>query len=364
MSWIKTHPANVLYGLPKSELSPAEMRLVDRAATELEKGFAPQTTNHRAALLEADGLERVGVNTDTAQRGKQCAEPNATTKLQIAARFKKIKLIEPKNLVILSKRFPNLQTGRPSQKEPPTGPCGSCLSHIQAQSNFTNLEGLNVIMGAGNSFNRAKFGDLYPIPSISALRNTIERSHYTHGATVTEINSCCEALDPDSKTWISQNRFNELYKKVRDDLKFSDILSAPGLKISYGYLTERGAKKAERDTMPLIEIAQSPIGHVSGILTLLSSSDFSRSHKRLKGLVIAVEASEEALKLAGNYQFFTGPERQRVFDLADLTNFDIPVFITWGREIAVVANISALTPLFEGPTVSGSSAKNLPFYTR
>lgn len=364
MRWVKHTTSGVEQSLSFDYLSSVEISAVRRAQSELAKGYAPQTKNHRAAtLVDVRGTPLgFGVNTDTAQRGKQCAELTAVSRAQIEAKRHNVKTLALGALAVISKRYSTPQAGAAAAPvEPPAAPCGTCLSHIQAQTNILNLSDLKVVMGAGNTFRRAAFEELYPLATVSTLVQVIEKQKVYDGITVQPIQSCCDALGSEFQKYVPQERFNRLLQKVHQELRYSEIAGAPNLKIAYGYFTEQQCLRPR--IAPLIE-TNSPVGHVSGLLTLCSSNELSKSPQgRIKGLLIAVDGVGSEGAPSSAYQFFPGPERQRIFDLADLTQYDIPVFITCGKKTAVVAHISALAPLFEGPTASGSSAKNLPFYT-
>lgn len=366
MTWMKLHKlAAIELDLSFRNLNPIEKAAVQRARTSLPDGYAPQTLNHRAAAI-IDNNEKilsVSPNTDAAQRGKQCAELTAFSLARVELQRRGWDRITLGALAVMSKRYTtNNSSKETSQKEPPAGPCGTCLTHIQAQKNYSNLSELTVIMGAGNNFRRAIFRDLYPLSTVSSLVSSVNDRHVLPaGIAIAPALSCCDALGQPYAREIPQERFNTLLGKVHDELKFSAIKSAPNLQISFGYLTQKSGKVL--NTAPLIDDG-SPIGHVSGLLSLCASSQLSRNvAQRIKALVIAVDFPRGELGVAGDYQFFPGTERQRIFDLADLTHYDIPVFISWQRQHLLVAHISALAPLFEGPRASGSSAKNLPYYS-
>ena len=368
MPWAVTkRPHGVELDLRFPSLTNAERSAVGKAAGELKHGHAPQTRNHRAAALYILGGNReiwvTGVNTDSSQRGKQCAEPAATAQAQVALRKRRFDRISLVALAVVSKRYfhPDIPAEeRP--KDPPTGPCGSCLTHLRDQANFANLEQLSVVMGAGNIFRRAAFRNLYPLSTIAELDAAVrDPSLKPHGVALIAGRSCCDALDSNYQRLVQQDEVNKLLQAAHQELRYSSIDSAPGLSISYSYLIDK--KTPTPATFPLIDTG-SPIGQVSGLLPFVSGSKFSVApNHHIKALVIAVDHQGDDLALAGRYQFFTGAERQRIFDLADLTNYDIPVFISWRQKHVLVAHISALAPLFEGPRQSSSSAKNLPFYT-
>jgi hypothetical protein len=64
------------------------------------------------------------------------------------------------------------------------------------------------------------------------------------------------------------------------------------------------------------------------------------------------------------YQFFTGPERQRIFEIAQLTEYDLPVFISLNDQGYLASTISKLCPQFSSPLQSKSAAANIELYRR
>jgi hypothetical protein len=178
--------------------------------------------------------------------------------------------------------------------------------------------------------------------------------------------SCCEAILPEDREHLQQKDVDGLFKNVYKELESSHVASAPNLRIAYGYITPK-SRKSERiiETLPLIDQGHNTVGRVGGVLTLCSGNLVTYGQTReIKGLLIAVEYNGDELGAAASYQFFTGTERQRIFDIADISKYDIPVFISWNREKVVVTNISALAPLYEGPTDSRTMRAGLEFYKR
>jgi hypothetical protein len=377
MDWAKHRAApGIELEVTKYELTNLQSRAADRAASSLPDGFAPQTLNHRAAcFLDADKKTLgIGINTDSSQRGKQCAELSALTRAVVNAVRSRTK-VAPTVLAVMSKRYGEDSNNRELsaarkhiiQSDPPVGPCGTCLTAIQGAAACPNLSDMSVIMGAGSQYRRASFGALYPIPTVSALRSVVfEDGPRPHGLAVMPSDSCCEAILPEDREHLQQKDVDGLFKNVYKELESSHVASAPNLRIAYGYITPK-SRKSERiiETLPLIDQGHNTVGRVGGVLTLCSGNLVTYGQTReIKGLLIAVEYNGDELGAAASYQFFTGTERQRIFDIADISKYDIPVFISWNREKVVVTNISALAPLYEGPTDSRTMRAGLEFYKR
>ncbi|MFN5061807.1 MAG: hypothetical protein ACK5GN_03075 [Pseudomonadota bacterium] len=375
MDWAKHRVApGIEIRVNSDQLTELQTLAADRAATQLPDGFAPQTFNHRAACFLGANEEDLGTgtNTDGSQREKHCAELSALARAVANAARSRTK-VAPTVLAVMSKRYEKdsnnqaLSTARKHiiQSDPPVGPCGTCLTAIQGNAACPDLSDMSVIMGAGSQYRRASFGTLYPIPTVSALRSVVfEDGPRPHGLAVMPSDSCCDAIFSEDGNHLQQKDVDGLFTKVYEDLKFSQVESAPNLRIAYGYITpkSRNAKRIT-ETLPLIDQRHNTVGRVGGVLTLCSgNSVISDQTREIKGLLIAVEYNRDELGAAASYQFFTGTERQRIFDIADISKYDIPVFISWNREKVVVTNISALAPLYEGPTDSRTMRAGLDFY--
>jgi len=354
------HP-RIELNLNFQDLSPAQREIVEVARKSLSDGYAPQTLNHRAAVI-ADRSGKTfgaGSNTDSTHRGKQCAEVTAVSKARVLMARDGISSLSPGTLAVISERF--FLACEHTITEPPTAPCGACLSHIQAQRTFTDIANLTVVMGANQNFRRAFFSDLYPMSTVAQLQAAIaEPANAPTGFALLPPDACCQGLTDEYLEFISQERFNFLFEQTHKDLEYSSILTAPNLKIAYGYLTAQNSGFIR--TAPLID-ENTPIGQVGGVLSLCASSKPSRNGpQQIKGFLIAIDLIGDSNEQSDNYQFFPGTERQRVFDLAQLTDYDIPIFISWRRKSLALSHISTLAPLYEGPKDSKSTAPNLKHY--
>jgi|GEM_PF-4295080 len=360
-------PRRIEFDLRMPDLNEFQKLAVGRAANELPEAFNPTSLNHRgSALVDVNGsVLGTGGNTRTPHGGKHCAEQEAINRAKISLARKQCRESQLAALAVMSKRYSLDSSTRP-QPEAPAAPCGECLSIIQRQAPFFgNLAELSVVMGASNKFLRASFGDLFPVPTVAALSATINRSlPPPEGSTITTRDSCCSALGDRYTSVLPQAVFNQLFMKVHDELKYSQIDQAPALKIAYGTLTKRTIESPDNiETVPLITDSCSP--GTEGIRHLVASSKPSRcAEDQIKCLLIAVNGPPHfQLGSAGDFQFFAGEERQRIFDLADMTQYDIPVFISWRAQYVIAAPISVLAPLYEAHSDSRSAQSKLAFYT-
>jgi hypothetical protein len=219
---------------------------------------------------------------------------------------------------------------------------------------------LTILMNDGKLTQQATLRDLYPLANVSELARAFSASSTstcdpTSHQILKDLSSCAE-FTSDLANPIAEEDFVKISKQLSQARSKSFIFGHKDLQISAAKLC---LDPSNNEALPFVH-RSNQTGSTHSIQALCQSADANRiSHpKRVIGLIISIHSSNAT----DQYQFFTGPERQRIFDIAQLTGYDLPVFVSLNGKGYLASTISKLCPEFSSPLQSKSAASKIDLY--
>lgn len=346
--------------ISKQELPSQQQLVIDRAWQYIDQSYAPHGGGHVSAAFSELNSTQIfwGVNTNTENRGSFCAERGAVGTWQAKRGFLESEVSGTLAIVARSTNallFPKQNRATENQF---LTPCGTCLTFLN--SIFGPLS-LTILMNDGKLTQRATLRDLYPLATVSELAGA-----FTSESTATinslpsygilkDLSSCAEFTYKLAHP-IREEVFVNISKQLNQAVAKSSIVGHKDLKIAAAKLC---LDPSNNEAIPFVHLSNQT-GNTHSIQALCQSANANRinHHQRVIALMIAVHSSSAK----DQYQFFTGLERQRIFDIAQLTGYDLPVFISLNGKGYLASTISNLCPEFSSPLKSKSASERIDLY--
>jgi cytidine deaminase len=343
----------------KDDLPWQQQLVINFAWRDIRKSYAPHGNGHVAAAFSEFNSKEIfsGVNTNSENRGAFCAERGAVSAWDSGRGIEESEVHGILAIVYRSRTallLPN--HNRPTGNQFLT-PCGTCLTFLSSM--FGPLS-LTILMNDGKLTQRATLRDLYPLATVSELAGafavgSISTSEPTSHKILKDLSSCA-VFTSNLDYPIAEGDFSKISKQMNQVISRSSIFGHKDLKIVAAKLC---LDPSNNEARPFVH-RSNQIGSTHSIQALCQSADANRINhpKRVIGLMISIHSSNAT----DQYQFFTGPERQRIFDIAQLTGYDLPVFISLNGKGYLASTISKLCPEFSSPLQSKSAASKIDLY--